>query len=139
LTIGPAFDNRCLNARNYDMNTHARTLVASLTLMIASIARAQTAPDNSKQNSTDPMNKSVTADTQKNDAADLQLTKQIRASVIADKSLSTYAHNIKIVAVNGNVTLNGVVRTEREKEAIEAKAQALVNNGSLVDNLKIKP
>jgi len=139
LTIGPAFDNRCLNARNYDMNTHARTLVASLTLVIASIARAQTAPDNSKQNSTDPMNKSVTADTQKNDAADLQLTKQIRASVIADKSLSTYAHNIKIVAVNGNVTLNGVVRTEREKEAIEAKAQALVNNGSLVDNLKIKP
>jgi osmotically-inducible protein OsmY len=121
------------------MNMHARTLVASLALVIASIARAQTAPDNSKQNSTDPMNKSVTADTQKNDAADLQLTKQIRASLIADKSLSTYAHNIKIVAVNGNVTLNGVVRTEREKEAIEAKAQALVNNGSLVDNLKIAP
>jgi len=139
VTIGPACGHRCLNARINDMNMHARTLVASLALVIASIARAQTAPDNSKQNSTDPMNKSVTADTQKNDAADLQLTKQIRASVIADKSLSTYAHNIKIVAVNGNVTLNGVVRTEREKEAIEAKAQALVNNGSLVDNLKIAP
>ena len=75
-----------------------------------------------KQNSIDAVNKTASADMQKNDETDLALTKQIRASVMADKSLSTYAHNIKIVAVNGNVTLNGVVHTQQEKDAIRGKS-----------------
>ena len=39
-----------------------------------------------------------------------------------DKSLSTYAHNVKIVTQDGQVTLKGPVRSEDEKKAIEAKA-----------------
>jgi len=121
------------------MKMFFRASLASLAIVVVSIAQAQTAPDNSKQNSTDSVNKTATADIQKNDKADLQLTRQIRARVIADKSLSTYAHNIKIVAVDGNVTLNGVVRTQQEKDSIEAKAQPFVTNGSLVNNLKVAP
>jgi hyperosmotically inducible periplasmic protein len=121
------------------MNMLTRATIASLAIAAYSIAQAQTAPDNTKQNSTDQMNRTASADTQKNDAADLALTKQIRASVMADKSLSTYAHNIKIVAVNGNVTLNGVVHSQQEKDSIEAKAQSVVNNGSVLNNLKIAP
>jgi hypothetical protein len=52
---------------------------------------------------------------------------------------STYAHNIEIVAVDGNVTLNGVVRNQQERESIQAKAHPFVTNGSLVNNLKIAP
>ena len=41
-----------------------------------------------------------------------------------DKTLSTYAHNVKVVAQNGQVTLKGPVRTEDEKrKSVEARPQ----------------
>ena len=121
------------------MNMLSRAAIASLTLAAMSMAHAQTAPDNTKQNSLDATNKVASADTQKNDKVDVALTQQIRKSVMADKSLSTYAHNVKIVAVNGNVTLNGVVHTQQEKDAIEAKAQAATGHGRVVNNLRVTP
>lgn len=121
------------------MNIFSRSILASCALFAFTVAHGQSAPDNSKQNATDPVNRTASADMQKNDKNDIALTKQIRASVMADKSLSTYAHNVKIVAVNGNVTLSGVVRTQQEKDAIAAKAQAALQNGSLVNNLTVKP
>lgn len=39
-----------------------------------------------------------------------------------DKSLSAYAHNVKVVTQNGIVTLKGPVKSEEEKTAIEQKA-----------------
>jgi hyperosmotically inducible periplasmic protein len=121
------------------MNTLSRATVAALAIAAISIAQAQTAPDNTKQNATDSTNRMASADAQKNDKTDLMLTKTIRANVMADKSLSTYAHNVKIVTVNGNVTLNGVVHSQQEKDTIEAKAQAALAGGSLTNNLKVKP
>ncbi|HEY2678609.1 MAG TPA: BON domain-containing protein [Steroidobacteraceae bacterium] len=59
------------------------------------------------------------------------------ASVMSDKGLSTYAHNIKIVTVNGTVTLNGVVRDSRERDEIEPKAQAVA--GSVINDLAVAP
>jgi osmotically-inducible protein OsmY len=56
-----------------------------------------------------------------------------------DKSLSTYAHNIKIVTKDGQVTLKGPVRSEDEKKAIEAKAAEVARNGKVTSELNIKP
>jgi hyperosmotically inducible periplasmic protein len=109
---------------------------------LAAAANGQTpAPDNSKANanSMNSTDSTSTADGQSNNPADITLAQQIRKSVIADKSLSTYAHNVKIVAVNGAVTLNGVVRDIREKAAIETKAQALAGKGNVTDDLTIAP
>src|SRR5260370_36342144 len=78
----------------------------------------QPAPDNSKLKKRN----SPTADQQKMNATDRDLAKRIRAAIVGDKSLSTYAHNVKIVAQDGKVTLKGPVRSEEEKSAIEAKA-----------------
>ena len=104
---------------------------AIIAVGVMPVIQAQTpAPDNTKSNRVDPSNTTMTAGSQKNDAADMQITKQIRASIVADKSLSTYAHNVKIVAVGGNVTLNGVVRSQEEKDSIQSKAQAVVSGGS---------
>jgi hyperosmotically inducible periplasmic protein len=100
---------------------------------------AQTAPDNAKSNKVDASNATATADTQTNNAADLDLTKRIRQSVMADKSLSTYAHNIKIVTVNGSVTLNGVVRSEDEKGTIEMKAANIAGKNKVTSDLKVAP
>ncbi len=97
------------------------------------------APDNAKSNKTNSSNVAATADAQSNDAADLDLTKRIRRSIIADKSLSTYAHNVKIVTVNGSVTLNGVVRSEKEKSAIETKAVEVAGQNKVADDLKVAP
>jgi osmotically-inducible protein OsmY len=98
-----------------------------------------TAPDNSKSNKSDQSNMSATADTQSNHASDVDLTKRIRQSVVADKSLSTYAHNIKIVTLNGSVTLNGVVRSDEEKNAVEMKAAAIAGKDKVTNALKVSP
>jgi len=50
-----------------------------------------------------------------------------------DKSLSTYAHNVKIIVQNGEVTLKGPVRSEQERQVIEAKAKDLTS-ASVIHN-----
>jgi len=102
-------------------------------------AAAATAPDNTRSNKVDPSNSAATADAQTNKSSDIDLTKRIRKSVMADKALSTYAHNVKIVAVNGTVTLNGVVRSEQEKSALEMKAAAVAGKDNVINDLKIAP
>lgn len=97
------------------------------------------ASDNSKSNKADQSNMSATADTQSNHSSDVDLTKRIRQSVIADKSLSTYAHNVKIVTLNGSVTLNGVVRSDEERNAVEMKAVAVAGQGKVTNALKVAP
>ena len=82
----------------------------------------QPAADNTKVNQRDRNKSEPTADQQKETAADRQLTQQIRKALVKDKALSTYGHNIKIITQNGMVTLKGPVKSEEEKQAIEAKA-----------------
>ena len=84
--------------------------------------RSQTAPDNTAKNERDRSKSEPTADQQKDNKSDIELARQIRQAVVKDKSLSTYAHNIKIVAQNGQVTLKGPVKSAEEKQTIEAKA-----------------
>jgi len=118
--------------------TIAALLLSSM--LAAPHVMAQTvAPDNAKSNKVDASNATATADAQTNSAADLDLTKRIRRSVMADKSLSTYAHNIKIVTVNGSVTLNGVVRSEDEKGAVEMKATNIAGKNHVTNYLKVAP
>ena len=69
----------------------------------------------------------------------MDLTRRIRSSVTADKNLSTYGHNVKIVTTNGTVTLNGVVRSNDEKSEIGAKAAAVVGKGNVINDLKVTP
>jgi len=124
------------------------TIAAGLLILAAQSAMSQsstasstgTVPaDNTKSNKLDPSNTAATADAQKDSAGDRTITQRIRKSLVTDKSLSTYAHNVKIVSVNGTVTLNGVVRSEDEKSAIEAKAVSVAGSGHVVNDLKVAP
>lgn len=96
-------------------------------------SQSTTAPDNSRKNKAHHK----TADQQKDDAADRQLTAKIRRSLIADKSLSMYGHNIKIITVGGAVTLKGPVHTEEEKKAIVAKATEAAGQDKVTDQITI--
>jgi hyperosmotically inducible protein len=122
------------------------TIAAGLLILAAQGAMSQssTAPgtvpaDNTKSNKVDPSNTTATADAQKDNAGDRTITQRIRKSLVTDKALSTYAHNVKIVSVNGTVTLNGVVRSEDEKSAVEAKAVSVAGEGNVVNDLKVAP
>lgn len=115
-------------------------LVAVLGAAPAGMVLAQ-APDNSRSNSAteNSTDRGSIADGQSNRPQDLQLTQAIRRSVMADKALSVDAHNVKIVTVNGHVTLNGVVRSDAEKSAVIAKAVTVAGADNVLDALKVAP
>lgn len=96
----------------------------------------QPPPDNTKKNKDQ---NPPTADQQKMNASDTALTQKIRKSIHDDTSLSTYAHNIKIIAQDGKVTLRGPVRSEDEKANIQAKAVAIVGQDNVTNLLEIAP
>lgn len=107
-----------------------------LGLAAAAMLSAQ-APDNTKTNQRDRDNGGVTADNQKGNKGDRDLAQKIRQSVVADKGISSYAHNVKIIVQNGQVTLKGPVRSEEEKTAVEQKAVELAGAGHVVNQLDI--
>ena len=102
-------------------------------------APAQTQPDNTKVNQRDRAKTAVTADQQKENTADRTTTQKIRQSIMKDKSLSSYAHNVKIVTMDGQVTLKGPVRTEAEKKTVVAKAVEVAGEGKVTDEISIAP
>jgi hyperosmotically inducible protein len=125
------------------MRFEIATAIALAATLGAASALAQTSPaaDNTASNAA-PVNSAMSssiADGQKNMASDLKTTQQIRKRVIADKNLSTDAHNVKIVSVNGAVTLNGVVRSEHEKAVVQMKAAAVAGKEKVTNDLAIAP
>lgn len=104
-----------------------------------STQQASPAPDNTTINERDRSQNEPTADQQKDNRSDRDITLQIRRSIMKDKSLSTYAHNVKIVTQDGQVTLRGPVRSEDEKKAIEAKAAEVAGDSKVTSELHIKP
>jgi hyperosmotically inducible periplasmic protein len=119
------------------LRKHAFPAFAIAAIMAATLA-AQTQPDNTGNNKQDRSDAAVTAGSQKENQGDRYLTQQIRKAVMADKSLSTYAHNVKIVSQNGTVTLKGPVRSDDERKSIIAKAEQVAGQGKVTDQLSVK-
>lgn len=94
--------------------------------------------DNTKMNQRDRNPNEATADQQKSNKSDQDITQQVRKAIIDDKSLSTYAHNVKVITQNGMVTLKGPVRSEEEKKTIEAKAAEVAGADKVTDQMDVK-
>lgn len=95
----------------------------------------QPAPDNTKTNK----NSSPTADQQKMNPADREISKKIRMAIQQDKSISVYAHNIKVITQDGKVTLKGPVRSEEEKASIASKAVAVAGETNVSNQIDVVP
>ena len=80
----------------------------------------------------------ASADQQAQSTKDRELARKIRRAVVTDKSLSIRAHNIKIIAKNGTVTLRGAVRSDQEKNAVTAKAIGLAGANNVKDEISVK-
>ena len=126
------------------------TLLFSLSLLVcggylgstqsvegASLPLAQIAPDNTGRNVRDRDGATFTAGDQSESKVDRTLTQQIRKAVVADKSLSTTAKNVKIITRNGIVTLRGPVKSSEEKKRLETKAQRLAGTSNVENQLEI--
>lgn len=94
-------------------------------------------PDNTAVNKRDRSATEKTADQQKENKSDRELAKNIRRAIVSDKSLSTYAHNVKVVVEHGAVTLKGPVRSEDEKSAVEAKAKGAAGGANVTNELSV--
>lgn len=97
------------------------------------------APDNTEVNERDRNSGEVTADQQEENETDRELTAAIRSSLMADESLSTYAHNVKIISQAGEVTLKGPVRSEEERKSIVAVAVAASDESRVTDEMSVAP
>ena len=102
-------------------------------------AAQQTQPDNTRVNERDRSKTQPTADQAKDNKSDRQIMQDIRKSVMDDKALSTYAHNVKIISQHGKVTLKGVVRSGDERRTVKTKAEEVAGAGNVMDNLSVKP
>jgi osmotically-inducible protein OsmY len=96
----------------------------------------QTQPDNTKVNKREASQ--PTADQQKMNSSDREMTRKIRRAIVADKSLSTYGHNVKVITQNGTVTLKGPVHSEDEKRTIESKATEIAGQNNVKNEITVK-
>ncbi len=109
-----------------------KNAVLAAAFLITSGAAAGTAQEQ-------PQARHPTADQAKNNVSDREIMQKIRRSLMDDKSLSTYAHNVKIISQNGKVTLKGPVRSDEEKRVIGDKAAEIAGAGNVVNELTVKP
>lgn len=81
--------------------------------------------DNTGINVRDRDMNTKTSGDQSESEADRTITQKIRQEIVADDSLSANAKNIKIVTINGTVTLRGPVGSTQERESIARKVSAV--------------
>jgi hyperosmotically inducible protein len=106
------------------------------------ITAAQQSPppaaDNTKANKTALAKGQPTADQAKNSDTDRDIMQKIRKAVMDDKSLSSYAHNVKIISQDEKVTLKGPVRSNKEKQNIGQKATDVAGAGNVTNQITIR-
>ena len=93
--------------------------------------------DNSGRNERDRNDATKTAGDQSESEADRTISQNIRKAVTSDDSVSTNGKNVKIITVDGVVTLCGPVKSEAEKTNIAAKAQQIAGVKNVENQLEV--
>ncbi|MBI3867827.1 MAG: PRC-barrel domain-containing protein [Verrucomicrobia bacterium] len=94
--------------------------------------------DNTGRNTRDRDSRALTPLDQGGNKADLETTRKIRKDILARDGLSRNARNIKIITMNGQVTLRGPVNTAGEKQIVEEIANQAVPRNSVVSQIEVK-
>jgi osmotically-inducible protein OsmY len=74
---------------------------------------------------------------QSNKPEDLALLTKVRQAVEKDDQLCTEAKNIKIITIDGSVTLRGPVKTATERANIAAKAAQSAGDVNVHNELEV--
>jgi osmotically-inducible protein OsmY len=119
-------------------------MVAILALSVAACGRsgsntsAANDADNTARNERDKNEATKTPGDQSENADDLAISANVRKAIEADDSLSSNAHNVKIVTNAGAVTLRGPVKSAQEKAAVELKAKQVAGVTSVENLLEVE-
>ena len=118
----------------------AVTTAAAAQQTSSSTADAPTAApaNNTAVNTRDRSSQSMTPFDQPNDKADIKLAAAVRQAIFKDKSLSMSAHNLKLVAARGVVTLRGPVKDAAEKSKVESLVKGVAGVTSVDNQLDVK-
>ena len=116
-------------------------LVAALftAVLLNSTSFAKMNDDNTSANKRDVSAIELTADQQKANGTDMEITRLIRQDLMNNSDLSTYAHNIKIITVNGKVTVKGPVRSKNEVNSILKSAGSVAGVSKVINQITIVP
>jgi osmotically-inducible protein OsmY len=101
------------------------------------VSQTAVEPDNTGRNVRDRNDQNKTATDQSESEADRTISQNLRQAITADDSLSTNGKNVKIITIDGTVTLRGPVRSEKEKTVIGAKAQQIAGVKNVDNQLEI--
>ena len=121
-------------------------MIAALAVLVSSCGntdRKETdtvsanAPDNTARNERDKNEATKTPGDQSENANDLEISANVRKAIVADDSLSTNAHNVKIITSGGVVTLRGPVNSTQEKTIIEMKAKQVAGVTRVESQLEV--
>jgi hyperosmotically inducible protein len=93
---------------------------------------------NTRMNTRDRVADTTKPTDQSNDKADIRLAAAVRRAIENDKSLSTSAHNVKLIANGGVVTLRGPVASDEEKQKVAQIAGAVEGVKSVDNNLDVQ-
>jgi hypothetical protein len=110
---------------------------AALATDAATRDAAQHAPDDSGRNARDRDGANLTPGDQSAKESDVAITRDIRKQIVADDSLSTNAHNVKVITVDGVVTLRGPVKGAAEKQRVAEMAAEVAGAGNVRDQLEV--
>jgi osmotically-inducible protein OsmY len=108
-------------------------IISSICLLLSSCDNTHPNADNTGRNVRD-RDATLTPGNQSESESDRKITQKIRQAVVGDDALSTNAKNIKIITIDGIVTLRGPVNNDSEKQSIDMKAKS-VQGVKRVDNL----
>jgi osmotically-inducible protein OsmY len=89
--------------------------------------------DNTRTNRRDRDDRSMVPMKQSNASSDVDLVANVRKAIVGDDSLSMKAHNVKVIANGGVVTLRGPVGSAQEKARVQQLASG-VRGVNRVDN-----
>jgi hyperosmotically inducible periplasmic protein len=98
---------------------------------------AGTPPDNTDVNDRDRDGATLTPEDQGNNPMDLGVTQRVRQAIVATDGLTMGEKNVKVITVNGVVTLRGPVESEESKTKIAALAKDAVGVTSVDNQLEV--
>jgi hyperosmotically inducible protein len=119
-------------------NANVASSTADTNTLVIQRQASSSDADNTGKNNRDRSGNTLTSGDQGASPEDRDLTQKIRHSLIANTDYSINAKNIKIITINGRVTLRRPVNSEAEKSGLLALAQNIAGEGNVDDQLEIK-
>jgi hyperosmotically inducible periplasmic protein len=106
-------------------------------VFVGSLSYSAIKPDNAELNQRDNSANQLTADQQSMSKGDTEITRKIRRDLTKNGALSIYAQNVKIITIDGRVTVKGPVRSVKEERIILKYAHSTNGVSKVINQLQV--